>query len=143
MRSRTIDQLEIGEQAEFTKTVTEADVAMFVAITGDVNPVHVDAIYSESGPFGARIAHGPLTLSLSAGVIGTELPGLGTVAVSNSIDYMAPVYIGDTVRTRVSVASLDLERRRATLALEWSNQDGVTVAEGEAVVSPPRVSQSS
>ncbi len=138
MDSRTIDQLQIGDAAEFSKTVTETDIAMFAAISGDFNPVHMDAVYAAGTPFGARVAHGPLTLALCAAILGMRLPGLGTVAVSNHIDYRRPVYIGDTITARVEVAHLDKERNRATMAITWTNQDGTLVAEGEAVVKPPR-----
>jgi 3-hydroxybutyryl-CoA dehydratase len=138
MDSRTIDQLQIGDSAEFSKTVTETDIAMFAAISGDFNPVHVDAVYAAGTPFGARVAHGPLTLALCASILGMRLPGLGTVAVSNHIDYRRPVYIGDTITARVEVAQLDRERNRATMAITWTNQDDTLVADGEAVVKPPR-----
>ena len=137
MDSRTIEQLQIGDAAEFSKTVTETDIAMFAAISGDFNPVHVDAQYAAGTPFGARVAHGPLTLALCAGILGMRLPGLGTVAVSNRIDYRRPVYIGDTITARVEVAELDAQRNRATMAIRWTNQDDTVVAEGEAVVKPP------
>jgi 3-hydroxybutyryl-CoA dehydratase len=138
MESHPIDELEIGQAAEFAKTVTETDVAMFCAISGDFNPIHVDAEYAARTPFGARVAHGPLTLALSAGVLGMRLPGVGSVAVSNRIDYRRPVYIGDTITTRVEVAALEPERNRATMAVTWTNQSGELVAEGEVVLKPPR-----
>lgn len=138
MESHPIEELEIGQSAESAKTVTETDVAMFCAISGDFNPIHVDAEYAARSRFGARVAHGPLTLALSAGVLGMRLPGLGTVAVSNHIEYRRPVYIGDTIRTRVKVAALDPARNRATMAVTWTNQSGELVAEGEVVLKPPR-----
>jgi 3-hydroxybutyryl-CoA dehydratase len=141
VESRTIDDLKIGDAAEFSKTITEVDIAMFAAISGDFNPLHVDAEYAKTSQFGARVAHGPITLSLCAGILGMRLPGLGTIAVSNQIRYRRPVYIGDTVKTRVEVAALDHERNRATMALLWTNQEDVVVAEGEAVVMPPKTSE--
>lgn len=138
MNSVPIDQLRIGDARESRKTVSETDVYLFAGITGDFNPMHVDAEYAKTTPFGARVAHGPLTLALCAGILGTELPGLGTVAVSNHIEYQAPVYIGDTITVRVEVAELDPERNRATMAITWRNQDGTQVAEGAMVVKPPR-----
>lgn len=138
MQSRTIEDLHVGQSASFSKTVTETDVAFFAAISGDFNPVHVDEVWARSSAFGRRVAHGPLTLALSAGVLGMELPGVGTIAVSNHIDYRRPVYIGDTVTARAEVAELDTERRRVTMALTWTNQDGELVAEGHAVVKPPK-----
>ncbi|MGE0067016.1 MAG: MaoC family dehydratase [Solirubrobacterales bacterium] len=138
MRSVPIDQLTVGDAAESRKTISESDVYLFAGITGDFNPMHVDHEYAKGTPFGARVAHGPLTLSLCAGLLGTELPGLGTVAVSNYIEYKAPVFFGDTIRVRVEVGSLDPERNRATMAITWTNQDGVLVAAGSMVVKPPR-----
>ena len=140
MRSRTIDQLSAGDFATFSKTVTETDVAFFAAISGDFNPVHVDAVWAASSVFGRRVAHGPLTLALAAGILGNELPGVGSIAVSNHIEYRRPVYVGDTITTRAEVAELDQERRRATMTLTWTNQDGELVAEGYAVVKPPKSS---
>jgi acyl dehydratase len=139
MQSHTIDELEIGQAAEFSKTVTETDVALFTAISGDFNPLHVDTQYAAKGPFGARVAHGPLTLALSASVLGMRLPGLGTIAVTNRIEYRKPVYIGDTITSRVEVVALDRDRNRATMGLSWRNQAGELVAEGEAVVKPPKI----
>jgi 3-hydroxybutyryl-CoA dehydratase len=138
MNSVPIDQLRVGDAVESRKTVSESDVYLFAGVTGDFNPLHVDHEYAKETPFGARVAHGPLTLSLCAGLLGTELPGLGTVAVSNYIEYEAPVYIGDTVRVRVEVAELDPERNRATMGITWTNQDGTRVASGQMVVKPPR-----
>ncbi len=138
MQSRTIDQLSPGDAATFSKTVTETDVAFFAAISGDFNPIHVDAVWAATSMFGRRVAHGPLTLALAAGILGNELPGVGSIAVSNHIEYRRPVYVGDTITTRAEVAELDRERRRATMALTWRNQDGELVAEGYAVVKPPK-----
>ena len=138
MRSLPLDQLTVGDAAESRKTVSESDVYLFAGVTGDFNPLHVDAEYAKTTPFGARVAHGPLTFSLCAGLLGTELPGLGTVAVSNQITYEAPVFIGDTIAVRVEVAELDPDRNRATMAVTWTNQDGTQVASGSMVVKPPR-----
>ena len=138
MQSLTINDLEIGQAAEFSKTVTETDIAFFCAISGDFNPLHVNVEYAAKSRFGARVAHGPLTLALSAGVLGMRLPGLGTIAVTNHIEYRRPVYIGDTITSRVEVRALDHERNRATMGLSWRNQADEVVAEGEAVVKPPK-----
>ena len=138
MRSLPVDQLTVGDAAESRKTISESDVYLFAGVTGDFNPLHVDAEYAKTTPFGARVAHGPLILSLCAGILGTELPGLGTVAVTNQISYEAPAHIGDTIAARVEVAGLDPDRNRATMAVTWTNQDGTQVASGEMVVKPPR-----
>ena len=138
MNSVPIDKLKLGDSAESRKTVSETDVYLFAGVSGDFNPMHVDHEYAKTTPFGARVAHGPLTFALCAGVLGTELPGLGTIAVSNYIEYQRPVFIGDTIAVRVEVAALDPERNRATMAITWRNQDGDQVAEGSMVVKPPR-----
>ena len=138
MRSIPLDQLTVGDSAESRKTISESDVYLFAGVTGDFNPLHVDAEYAKTTPFGARVAHGPLTFSLCAGLLGTELPGLGTVAVTNQVTYEAPVFIGDTIAVRVEVAELDPDRNRATMAVTWTNQDGTRVASGSMVVKPPR-----
>jgi 3-hydroxybutyryl-CoA dehydratase len=142
MRSVPIDQLTVGEAAESRKTISETDVYLFAGVSGDFNPLHIDAEYAKTTPFGARVAHGPLTFSLCAGLLGTELPGLGTVAVSNQITYEAPVFIGDTIAVRVEVAELDPDRNRATMAVTWRNQNGTQVASGSMVVKPPKVAVS-
>ena len=133
-----MDQLPLGEAAQFTKTVTETDIAFFAAISGDFNPVHVDAEFAKRSRFGARVAHGPLTLALAAGVLGMHLPGVGTIAVTNFIEYRKPVFVGDTITTRGEISDRDEERRRVRVALTWTNQDGVVVAEGYADVMPPK-----
>jgi 3-hydroxybutyryl-CoA dehydratase len=138
VRSLPIDQLAVGDAAESRKTISESDVYLFAGVTGDFNPLHVDAEYAKTTPFGARVAHGPLTFSLCAGLLGTELPGLGTVAVSNEITYEAPVFFGDTIAVRVEVAALDPDRNRATMAVTWRNQSGTQVASGSMVVKPPK-----
>ena len=138
MRSLTIDELEVGDAVQSRKTVSETDVYLFAGISGDFNPVHVDEEYARTTPFGRRVAHGPLTLALCAGLLGMELPGVGSVAVRNTIEYRRPVYIGDTITTRVEIAALDPERNRATIAVTWHNQGGELVAEGEMIIKPPR-----
>ncbi len=139
MRSLTIAELSVGDSANFRKTISESDVYLFAGITGDLNPVHVDEEFAKTTPFGARVAHGPLTFSLCAGLLGTELPGVGTVAVTNEVAYEAPVYIGDTIAVKIEVSALDHDRNRATFAVTWHNQDGKQVASGTMVVKPPKV----
>jgi 3-hydroxybutyryl-CoA dehydratase len=138
VRSRSISELAVGESAEFAKTISESDVYLFAGITGDLNPVHVDEEFAKTTPFGARVAHGPLTFSLCAGILGTELPGVGTIAVTNEVAFEAPVYIGDTIRVRVEIAELDHDRNRCTTTVLWHNQDGKQVASGRMVVKPPK-----
>lgn len=138
MNSVPIDRLRVGDAAESRKTISESDVYLFAGVTGDFNPLHVDEEFAKGTIFGARVAHGPLTFSLCAGLLGTELPGLGTIAISNQVSYRRPVYIGDTIAVRVEVGALDPERNRATMNVTWTNQKGEQVAEGSMVVSPPK-----
>lgn len=131
---------QVGDKARFTKTITESDVYLFAGITGDLNPVHVDAVAAAASPFGARIAHGMLGASLICTVLGQRLPGPGTVHVSQSLEFTAPVRFGDTLTAEVEVTSIATEggKRRMRLRTTVRNQDGVVVVDGEAVVKPPR-----
>jgi 3-hydroxybutyryl-CoA dehydratase len=134
MEKVRIEDLEEGMSAEFTKTVTEADVVLFAGITGDLNPVHVDEMAARESRFEGRIAHGMLSAAFISTVLGTRLPGPGTVYMGQTLRFTAPVRIGDTVTARVTISELDRERRRAILETVCVNQDGETVIEGEAKV---------
>lgn len=136
MNGLTIDQIEVGQTAEFTKTVSESDVYGFAGITGDFNPVHVDQVAAESTMFGGRIAHGMLTAAFVSTVIGMELPGPGVIYMSQSLRFTAPVRIGDTVTARVEVAEVNREKGRVRLATKCLNQKDEVVAEGESLVMP-------
>ena len=132
----TIHDLEVGQAAEFTKTISEADVYGFAGITGDFNPVHVDQVAAEASRFGGRIAHGMLTAALISTVIGMKLPGPGCIYMSQSLRFNAPVRFGDTITARAEVADINTEKNRITLATKCLNQDGEVVAEGESLVMP-------
>lgn len=138
---KSYDELVIGEEASFSKTITETDVYLFAGISGDFNPVHVNEEYARQTRFKARIAHGALPQSLIAPVIGMKLPGLGTVAVEIRCRYKAPTFFGDTITAKATVAEKIEEKRWVRMALEWTNQRGETVAVGEAVVIPPPSAQ--
>jgi 3-hydroxybutyryl-CoA dehydratase len=131
------DELAAGDAAEFSKTVTEADVVLYAGITGDLNPAHVDEVAASASRFGGRIAHGMLVAGFISTVLGTRLPGPGTIYLSQSLRFTAPVRLGDTVTARVEVAELVPAKRRARLATTVRNQRGETVVEGEAVVMVP------
>ena len=131
------DELAAGDAAEFSKTVTEADVVLYAGITGDLNPAHVDEVAASASRFGGRIAHGMLVAGFISTVLGTRLPGPGTIYLSQSLRFTAPVRLGDTVTARVEVAELVPGKRRARLATTVRNQRGETVVEGEAVVMVP------
>ncbi|MCD4716842.1 MAG: MaoC family dehydratase [Desulfobacterales bacterium] len=134
---KSYDELQIGEEASFTKTITETDVYLFAGISGDFNPMHVNEEFAKTTPFKTRIAHGALPQSLIAPVLGTKLPGLGTVAVESSCRFKAPTFFGDTITAKAKVSEKMEKKRWVRMALIWTNQRGETIAEGEAVVIPP------
>jgi 3-hydroxybutyryl-CoA dehydratase len=129
-----IDELQVGQAAEMAKTVTEADIALFAGVTGDFNPVHVDAVAAAQSRFGERIAHGMLSAGFISAVIAMRLPGPGSIYLSQTLRFTKPVRIGDTVTTRVEVVEVVAPKRRLRLATVCRNQNGETVVEGEAVV---------
>ena len=129
-----IDGLQVGQAAEMAKTVTEADIALFAGVTGDFNPVHLDAVAASQSRFGERIAHGMLSAGFISAVIAMRLPGPGSIYLSQSLRFTKPVRIGDTVTTRVEVVEVMAPKRRLRLATVCRNQNGETVVEGEAVV---------
>jgi 3-hydroxybutyryl-CoA dehydratase len=138
MIGKTFNELEIGDSANFSKTVTDADIYLFAGVTGDLNPAHIDESYAQGTFFKTRIAHGMLSAGFISAVIGTRLPGPGTVYLHQSLDFLAPVHIGDTVTATVEVVEKQEEKQRIRLRTTCVNQKGKKVLEGEALVSPPR-----
>lgn len=132
MRS-TYDELTVGDAAEMAKTVTETDIALFAGVTGDFNPVHIDAVAAEQSMFRGRIAHGMLSAGFISAVLGMRLPGPGSIYLSQTLRFTKPVRIGDTVTARVEVVEL-MAKRRVRLATTCRNQHGETVVDGEAVI---------
>ena len=130
----TIGELQVGATAEMAKTVTESDIALYAGITGDFNPVHVDAVAAERSMFGGRIAHGMLSAGFISAVIAMRLPGPGSIYLSQSLRFTKPVRIGDTVTARVEVLEVIAAKRRVRLGTMCRNQRGETVIEGEALV---------
>jgi 3-hydroxybutyryl-CoA dehydratase len=122
----------VGEEATLSRTIRSEDIAAFARVTGDDNPVHLDDEYARGTYFGGRIAHGMLVVSLISAVLGTQLPGPGSIYLSQELRFRAPVRPGDTVTARVEVTAWDATRGRITLLTEVSNQEGVTVVTGEA-----------
>ncbi|MFA5757515.1 MAG: MaoC family dehydratase, partial [Smithellaceae bacterium] len=135
---KRIDQLKVGDAAEFAKTVTETDIYLYAGITGDFNPAHVNEAYAKNTFFKTRIAHGMLTAGFISAIIANQLPGPGTIYMKQEISFLAPVRIGDTITARVEVLELITEKNRVRLKTTCSNQDGVTVLAGEGLVSPPK-----
>ncbi len=132
----TFDDLALGQTASLGKTITEADILLFAAVSTDTNPVHIDAEAAKASIFGERIAHGMLSAGLISAVLGTRLPGPGTIYLGQSLRFRAPVKIGDTVTATVEVTALDPAKRRATLKTTCAVA-GKLVIEGEAQVQIP------
>lgn len=135
---KTIDQIKIGDIAEFAKTVTETDIYLYAGITGDFNPAHVNETYAKNTFFKTRIAHGMLTAGFISAILANQLPGPGTIYLKQELSFLAPVRIGDTITGRVEVLELIPEKNRIRLRTFCTNQDEVVVLDGEALVSPPK-----
>jgi len=125
-----------GMVARFGKTVTDADIVMFAGISGDTNPVHLDQAYAETTMFKGRIAHGMLSASFISTVLGTKLPGPGCIYLSQSLRFLAPVRVGDTVVAEVMVSSINAEKKRISLATKCK-VGNTKVIEGDALVIVP------
>ena len=138
MIGKTIEELKVGDTARFSKTVSESDVYLFAGVTVDLNPAHVNEDYAKDTFFKTRIAHGMLSASFISTVIGTMLPGPGTVYMRQEVSFLAPVKFGDTVTAVVEVAEIIGEKKRVRLKTYCVNQENTTVVDGEALVSPPR-----
>jgi 3-hydroxybutyryl-CoA dehydratase len=132
IEERTYDQVQVGEKASLTKTISEADIYMFAGITGDLNPLHVNEEYAKTTIFKGRVAHGILTAGLISAVLGTKLPGPGAVYLSQTLRFTAPVRIGDTITASAEVIEKIGEKSRIRLRTICINQEGKVVVEGEA-----------
>lgn len=135
---KTIEEITLNETAEFSKTISESDVYLYAGVTGDMNPAHINEEYASHTFFKTRIAHGMLAAGLISAVIGTRLPGPGTIYVRQEVNFLAPVRIGDTITARVEVIEILSEKKHLRLKTTCSRQDGTVVLDGEALVSPPR-----
>jgi 3-hydroxybutyryl-CoA dehydratase len=138
MKGKTIAEIAMGDIAEFAKTVSEGDIYQYAGISGDFNPVHVNEAYAGKTFFKGRIAHGMLSAGFISNVLGNQLPGPGSVYIRQELNFLAPVRIGDTITARITVIGVDVEKNRVTLKTECINQDGITVIDGQAVLSPPK-----
>ncbi len=135
---KTISELQVGQTAEFSKTVSETDIYLYAGITGDFNPAHVNEAYAQNTFFKTRIAHGMLTAGFISAIIANQLPGPGTIYLQQTLSFLAPVRIGDTITGRVEVLECIAEKNRVRLKTTCQNQDGVVVLQGEGLVSPPK-----
>lgn len=137
MNGKTIDQIAVGDRAEMALAVSADVVHGFVTLSGDRNPIHRDAEFAATTTFGEPIAPGMLTAALVAAVIGSELPGPGCVYLSQSLKFLRPVKLGDTITARVEVVETVRDRNRVRLRTECANRAGDVVLVGEAWVMPP------
>ncbi|MCQ3929433.1 MAG: enoyl-CoA hydratase [Chloroflexi bacterium] len=128
---------EPGASASRTKTFTDEDVRTFAHLTGDTNPVHLDADYAATTVFGQRIVHGMLTSALISAVLANDLPGPGTIYLGQNLKFKKPVYIGDTITATVTISQVRAERKIVTFETTCTNQNGEVVIEGEATVKAP------
>lgn len=128
------EDIQVGDKASRAKTISESDVYLFAGITGDFNPIHVNAEYAKESLFKERVVHGILTTGLISAVIGTQLPGTDTIYLSQKVDFKAPVKIGDTVTAEVEVLEKKDAKHIILLRTTVTNQNDVVVIEGEAVV---------
>ena len=138
MAGKSIEQIRVGDAAEFSKTVTETDVYLYAGITGDLNPAHLNEAYAKGTFFKTRIAHGMLTAGFISSILGMQLPGPGTIYMRQSLSFLAPVRFGDTITARAEVVEVIAEKNRVRLKTTCTNQDGTVVLDGEALVSPPK-----
>ena len=140
IENRPLSELKVGDSASLTRNFTQDDVQIFALMSGDMNPAHVDAEFAASDPFHKVVAHGMWTGALISTVLGTRLPGPGTVYLSQNLQFRKPVFLGDTVRVSVTVAAIDStagHAPRATLRCTVVNQRNETVVEGDALVLVP------
>ena len=126
--------VKVGDSASHTKTFSEEDVILYARVTGDCNSVHLDEEYASKTIFRGRVVHGMLTAGLISTVLGTKLPGLGTIYLSQSLKFLAPVRIGDTVTASVKVVEVNEQKRKVRLETVCTNQAGKEVVTGEAEV---------
>lgn len=137
IENKTFDEIEVGDSASVEHTLTQKDIQLFAVMSGDVNPAHLDEEYARSDLFHKIIAHGMWGGSLISTVLGTQLPGPGTIYVHQDFDFLRPVGIGDTITARVTVTKKDDKKKRLTLACVCLNQDGKEVITGTAEVIAP------
>ena len=138
IENRTFDEIEVGDRASLSRALTREDIELFAVMSGDVNPAHLDPAYAKGDPFHRIIAHGMWGAALISTVLGTKLPGPGTIYLEQTLHFLAPVGIGDTLEVSVTATAKDPEHHRITFECSCVNQDGVSVIDGKAVVLAPR-----
>ena len=131
-----IEDLAVGQSASYARTVTEADIVLFAGVSGDTNPMHLNEEFAKRTRFKGRIAHGMLSAALISTVLGTKMPGPGSIYLNQTLKFRAPVKAGDTVVARATVSAIVPEKRLVTLTTTCHVGDTLVV-EGEAVVMAP------
>lgn len=130
-------QYVVGMKESLEKTISESDVYLYAGITGDFNPAHVNESYAQKTPFQTRIAHGMLSAGLISSVLGTKLPGPGTIYMNQELSFTKPVFIGDTICAEVEIIEI-IKRKIAKLKTRCTNQEGAIVVDGIATVMLPK-----
>ncbi len=139
MQGKKITEISVGDTAEFSKTISEADIYLFAGITGDLNPFHVNEEYAKQTFFKGRIAHGMLLAGFISTVVGCYLPGPGAIYVKQDLKFLAPARIGDTITAKAVVTEVMEEKNRIVMDTFCLNQDGEKVLDGQAMMSPRKV----
>ncbi|WP_164880862.1 MaoC/PaaZ C-terminal domain-containing protein [Aestuariirhabdus litorea] len=134
----TFDELAIGDTATFTRTLEEKDLILFAAVSGDINPLHLDPEFASTTPFKERIAHGAWSGSLISAALANVMPGPGTVYLGQSLKFQRPVKLGDTLTVQLEVKEKQERRNQVTFITQVVNQEGKTVVSGEAEVMAPK-----
>lgn len=130
----TIDDIYVGQKASISKTITDADIYNFAGITGDFNPIHINDDFAKITRFGNRIAHGMLTSSFISTVVGMALPGAGALYLGQTLKFVKPVFVGDTIYVEVTVTEIRKEKKIFIASTIIRNQDGQEVVTGEATM---------
>ncbi len=127
----------IGDTASIEKSFTEEDVLAFAEISGDKNPIHLDDNFAAQTRFGKRLVHGMLTSGLISALLGVHLPGPGSIYIKQTLNFRAPVYIGNTITATVSITDIRKDKPILTLETICRNQEGTVVIDGQAVLLAP------
>lgn len=136
MKGYFLEDLSVGMSAAYSKTVTESDIAKFAEVSGDNNPLHLDEAFAKTTRFKERIAHGMLSAGFISTILGTKLPGPGSIYLSQSLRFTAAVKIGDTVIARAEITDIRRDKKRVTLATTCVVGETVVI-QGEALVMVP------
>jgi 3-hydroxybutyryl-CoA dehydratase len=132
--SRKFSEIKVGDTAQFSKTITETDVYNYAGVVGEFNPMHINAEVAKKGPFEQRVAHGMISAGLISTVLGTDLPGPGTIYLGQELSFRAPVFFGDTLTATLEVTEKREEKNIVRLSTIVTKQDGTEVTTGVATV---------